>query len=269
MWFARYSANLRRARNAVYSADKRDVLERVREKGYAVVEGYWSRTRCNEAIEEMNACMREHPAAIHRRTDERVFGLERISAAAKSFHDDPFLLGMADEYVGYSNAVAFTMGNRIQPSAEGALGSGGDWHRDGFLPELKTMLYLSDVAAENGPFGYYERSHRARAIVADMRTLGLPFQADRVHRAVDGFSAEDERARKRLLTGAAGTLLVFDTRGIHTGAPIREGTRYALTNYIGAREKVPSRQDLQHFAPIVIDGPQVLLESGEILPLIR
>lgn len=268
MWFARYSAEIQRARNAVYSADKRDILEQVRTTGFAVIEGYWSAQRCADAIAEMDACMREHPTAIHRRTDERVFGLELLSPAAKSFHDDPFLLGLADEYVGYPNTVVFTMGNRIAPGADPKLGSGGDWHRDGFLPELKTMIYLTDVAEENGPFGYYERSHRARTIVADMGRLGLPFQEARVHQAVNGFSAS-ESSRRRLLTGRAGTLLAFDTRGIHTGSPIRKGVRYALTNYIGARSRTVTERELQHFAPIVLDGPDVLLESGERRPLTR
>lgn len=253
LWFGRYAGDLRPPRSPVPERT-REILHRVRRDGFAVLEGYWSRSRCESAIRELDDCFARHSEAVHRAEDDRIFGIEHLSELARSFHDDAIHTELADAYTGTENVVAFTMANRIQRASP--LGSGGGWHRDGFLPELKTLLYLTDVEEENGPFQFYAGSHRTRGILRDMSALRLGFMQNRIDDAVDAFSPSAARRCSRL-TAPAGTLLVFDTRGIHTGMPLQAGKRYALTNYIGRRSLL-SEENLRHFAPIVRAGPRVV-----------
>ena len=36
--------------------------------------------------------------------------------------------------------------------------SGGDWHRDGDVSQMKAMIYLSDVTENKGPFTFIRDS---------------------------------------------------------------------------------------------------------------
>ncbi len=42
---------------------------------------------------------------------------------------------------------------------------------------------------------------------------------------------ENDPDRLKTLTGKAGTLVLVDTSIIHRGIPVKNGIRYALTNY--------------------------------------
>ena len=86
--------------------------------------------------------------------------------------------------------------------------------------------------------------------VRDRRVAGIPLGATRfqerdVERIVEGDA-------QRLVTfpAPAGTLIAADTTGIHRGAPLAKGVRYALTNYYLPEGKASDRRR-DHFKPIL------------------
>jgi hypothetical protein len=143
------------------------------------------------------------------------------------------------------------------------------WHADGSdTPEsftLKFFIYLNDIDASAGAFSYLRGTSRpvtalrqgiVRGAIAPFRTGNVPelLQALQTHEVVhylqqqlspqevDGFAtavrmvgggAADADAYS--LSGAAGTVVVFDDRGIHRGGVPRARERSILRyNYITA-----------------------------------
>jgi hypothetical protein len=119
------------------------------------------------------------------------------------------------------------------------------YHMDTWKPRLKAFLYLSDVGTDNAPTVYLRGSHRGywrrhaeariwRYYVTDSSGFAgdesrfflgtfLPHQVEQLKR--------DRGYTELVCTGAAGTLLVFDGRGLHRASPLNSGERLILTSY--------------------------------------
>jgi hypothetical protein len=107
------------------------------------------------------------------------------------------------------------------------------FHIDTWLPRFKAFLYLSDVDEGGGPLRYVPGSNRGRW------RLGLERDVYRLYPDLDGYIADPDaafvgcvwphQARKiarrlntkpRSFTGPAGTLVLFDARGLHATTPL-------------------------------------------------
>lgn len=117
-------------------------------------------------------------------------------------------------------------------------------HIDTWKMRMKAFLYLEDVGEDNGPTVYYKGSHRGlwrlpmEARIAgwyrtDPEGFAVPddfylgcFWPHEVQRLVEanGF-------RETICTGPAGTLLMFNGRGLHRATPLRSGRRLTLASY--------------------------------------
>ncbi|MDB4834951.1 phytanoyl-CoA dioxygenase family protein [Cyclobacteriaceae bacterium] len=118
-------------------------------------------------------------------------------------------------------------------SGEGNLGSGSGWHRDSpFAHQFKTLMYLTDVNSENGPFEYIKGSHTYKRCKSVSEFLGKRLSDKR-------FSEEEINSliQKSVVLpiteciAEAGSLVVVDTRGLHRGKPMMSGQRKAITRY--------------------------------------
>lgn len=129
-------------------------------------------------------------------------------------------------YMEEESCVAVNMFN-IVSAANGHLGSGGGWHRDSFARQIKTFIYLNDVDETNGPFCYVKGSHRL------MDKIRYYTQADKSKktRYTDSNYHETFMQQAFQLTGVSGSILIADTSGRHSGLPVRNGKRLALTQY--------------------------------------
>jgi len=122
----------------------------------------------------------------------------------------------ARQYIG-RKIVGFDMMGNVS-FKEGNLGSGGGWHRDSVnRRQLKFMVYLSDVDVENGAFEYVAGSHKLLSKV----TTNFFRRSSRYNTSFQG----------DLLTGKKGTLILFDSSGLHRGTPLSRGERWAITRY--------------------------------------
>ena len=126
------------------------------------------------------------------------------------------------------------------PAMAGNQGSGEGWHRDAFLRQFKAILYLSDVAPENGPFQLIQGSHRRARVLRDMRAGRLKYTQYRLSDQEIERIIATEPQRKITYTARAGTLILVDTSALHRGQPIEAGIRYALTNYFFPEGRIGS-----------------------------
>jgi hypothetical protein len=100
------------------------------------------------------------------------------------------------------------------PTADGVPRHAENFHRDvDDLKFIKLFVYLTDVAAENGPHEFIRGSH------AD-GTLG------RIRRYTDE-EVRDAFGSDRIVrfTGPAGSAFLENTYGMHRGLPVNEGRR--------------------------------------------
>lgn len=119
----------------------------------------------------------------------------------------------------------FTLGAKLE-HADGNSGSGGGWHRDHpNMKQSKSILYLTDVTEENGPFQYIEGSHKSfngykDSYKYELDPLQQRFEDEEIQKLL-----EKEPQRLKTLTCKAGSVILTDTRGIHRGMPIKTGER--------------------------------------------
>ncbi len=236
-----FDATRRRPAQAIALADDECAWQAsLRRFGYLVIPGYKSIEWCESTRAELRAALADPRKTSRHEEDVRVFGIEHLSPHAAQFGSDPKLLRAASEYARSQEALAFCMANCVSYRDGIALGSGGEWHRDGYRRQMKAMIYLTDVDPADGPFSVIERSHRAGQILRDSLMLGAALKR-RLVTGLMGTRLKDAGARlerqipgrARVIAGRAGTLILFDTSTIHAGSPPRPGgkERLALTNY--------------------------------------
>jgi hypothetical protein len=245
-------------------ARERDILRLLRRDGIAVVEGYLGAEQCEQLRSEIDLALVARPSAVNTDAlgaDHRLFGFERISAAARRFHEDPWLRDLAQSYCGTDIVNATTLAAMLR-AVPGNLGSGLGWHRDSFAHQVKAMVYLSDVDCDHGPFCYVVRSAEPSDIARAVLGHRFGYLQNRLTDEQVAALLARQSDRARIVTGRAGTLVLANTRGIHRGLPIASGTRYALTNYYYTSADLTEKV-LDRFARTVVtvDGQPLVPRS--------
>jgi hypothetical protein len=168
---------------------------------------------------------------------------ERI-AAFKPFFESTLIESLARAYIS-PQAVAHrrTIGIKSVPGPIATFEM--FYHMDTWKQRLKAWCYLDDVGPHQAPMVYLRRSHRPGM-------WRLQTEADlafRYRTTPAGFATEDslymgcfwphhvEALKERygfsdvVCTGPAGTLIVFDGRGLHRATPLSCGRRAVLLSY--------------------------------------
>jgi hypothetical protein len=102
------------------------------------------------------------------------------------------------------------------------------WHIDCLRATVKCFLLLDDVGEAQAPLRYIDGSH-----VVDEARLRLFYQIAHGGLGAAYFDTDEAAAYDggaRHLTAPAGSLLAFDSRGIHAGSFCRSGARVTLAN---------------------------------------
>lgn len=198
-------------------------------QGFIILDNYLSREQCNHAVAELKASFEKFPNYVRASEDLRIFGVENIIPAALKLASEPLFKFLAGHVNAERSDCAFTLGGWLRAGKGGSSGNG--WHRDAFFNQFKAMLYLTDVSEKNGPFELLPGTHRLASVLNATLAGGMGYMQDRIS---DEEVMHLERVLKkprRSVTGAAGTLVLFNSSVIHRGKPIEEGERLALTNY--------------------------------------
>jgi hypothetical protein len=210
------------------------MIASLREHGYAMVQNYYTPEHCATLCGEIDKIITQQPDVVQSDpygADMRVFGAEHASSSIMAFHNAELPIAIGEHY-GRRRLVSFsTLAGRIT-ARRGNLGSGQGWHRDTFHFQYKSMVYLTDVGPESGPFQLLDASHLSGKVFSDTVLGGLQrAPKTRLTDAQANALASANPGRLKTFMAPAGTLLLFDSSTIHRGSPIKSGTRYALTNY--------------------------------------
>lgn len=132
------------------------------------------------------------------------------------------------------------------------------FHRDASGGDLKAIFYMSDVGPKNGPFSYVVGSNKlsmsrlddliaeandhnglsATTLPARERFAALPAKLRQKGSFGNDLADDAELARKIqggvwAITGRKGSIVLFDTKGVHRGGMVVEDNRYVITTVIG------------------------------------
>lgn len=116
----------------------------------------------------------------------------------------PALLALAASYIGYTPTITLLGMRWSFPDDRPDVDVQG-FHRDSEAGSVKLMVYLTEVDMDAGPHHYVPGTHRDR----------MPL---RMQRYADADIARLHGAGI-VVTGAAGTAFLIDTKGIHKGMP--------------------------------------------------
>ena len=224
-------------------------LHNLHTQGYSTIPNYINRDQCALYRNEIDTLISQHTELLHRNIDDqRIYGVENISEQLKSFSKDPFLQEVATAYNQIISKTAFTLAARL-PFSPGNIGSGGGWHRDSCIKQIKAILYLSDVDEENGPFQLIEKSHTLKNKLLDGKITHQPYMGYRFTQEQVEKILSKEPKRAITFAASAGTLILVDTSCIHRGKPILKGCRHALFNYYYPTTQI-NAELFRHFSPM-------------------
>jgi hypothetical protein len=161
-------------------------------------------------------------------SDRRISHAEHMHPLIHDFAHNERFRQIGSTYLDKDIVLKFCMVNRTT-YAPTNLGSGGGWHRDNnYKRGFKALLYLSDSDEDNGCFQYLERS---ASIFHHLLKTPFPDKYQFTHEEVLRMVDSDEH-KITSAVAKAGTLVMFDTNGVHRGKPLAPGgSRYAMTNY--------------------------------------
>ncbi len=119
------------------------------------------------------------------------------------------------------------------------------YHVDTWKYRVKAFLYLHDVGPDDAPMTYVRKSHRGRWRLPMEARIASGYKVDdRGYAANEDLAyigcywpyEVDELRRTRgmsdvVCTGKAGTLVIFDARGIHRATELKSACRKILISY--------------------------------------
>lgn len=229
-----------------YDSKIQNIITEIQQNGFVAIPNFYSIDECRELRNEIDNLIVKRKNENNLWTDElgcdnRCFAAEDDSVLIKKYHENLFLLNVAENYFHGKICCSNTLAAKIEYK-KGNIGSGQGWHRDGNYFQFKAILYLCDVEIKNGPFQIIKGSHKFKNVLKDTITMksdgiNTRFTEEQVNKVI-----EKNPENYAVLTAKAGTLVFADVSTIHTGMPLSEGGyRYTLFNYY-----YPSYDDIEN-----------------------
>lgn len=222
--------------------EKTETLKKqIEEHGYVVVPQFLSEKECEEIRNSIEEIIKTNNRIWidSEGSDHRIFFSNLASPMIEGYFRNNFIIEVLSAYEKTPSYSGFTLANKVVYKQNNA-GSGGGWHRD-FVKrkQTKALLYLSPVNEKTGPFQFLEGTHQFDSIVNYQKEFNFKFNQNRFSDQEIDAVIQKYPHLLRTITGETGSLILVDTRGIHRGKPIQEGTRYALTNYYWFNGSIP------------------------------
>lgn len=206
----------------------------LKETGIVKIDGFYTKQECKKLRDKIDDYIERENTNLwvdDSGADHRVYFINEIDDEFNKFYEHPQIREGLLNYTGCSKPSGMLLAARID-AKEGNLGSGGGWHRDSPIRhQFKAVCYLSDVDAKHGPFQYIKGSHRKidvfmAYLLGVFKTGQYRFTEDEIEKYLNKRSKEITE-----FTAKEGSVAFSDTKGIHRGKPIEEGSRYVLFCY--------------------------------------
>jgi len=186
----------------------------------------------------------------------------------QSLASEPLFLSVAADYLGTipkldPSGAWWTVASKDRDDSLAQ-----DYHFDmDTIRWLKVFVYLSDVDPQHGPHCFMEGTHRSGTIPFALRGKGYSRLTD------EEVFTHLPRRNEIKFHGAKGTVIFEDTRGLHKGQPVLEGSRLMLQlqfsnvlfkqseQQVLMNKHKPSREDI---VPVSSNFKQVLQQYPEI-----
>tara|TARA_B110000003_G_scaffold254659_1_gene270822 strand:+ start:6677 stop:7456 length:780 start_codon:yes stop_codon:yes gene_type:complete len=223
---------------------KKNYLSILEENGILVIPNYFTKIQCNKIIDQINHFKNKDKIVNQRDEgmggDLRIFNFEDYSPDVLKFANDSILKDLVSNYAKTPLETKSVLAGKVVFNKYNETNSGGDWHRDGDVSQMKAMVYLSEVNNQNGPFTFiknsknfdFKRRNNKYPFIQRLifKLKGLPIKPPR-YKHDEIINQPEMRENIFKVLGKAGTLVLFDGRYIHRGDVIKSGSRYSLTNY--------------------------------------
>ena len=245
-----------------FEGREKEMLLEIKKNGYVVIPDFLNEEFCQACIKDIEWMFENKKEFIHEETqysDTRIFGAEDLSENIKKFANHELLDKLANAYNAVPTCCGFTLAARIKTTGH-EYGSGGAWHRDSYFRQFKSLLYLNDVDENNGPFQIIRGSNTQDRISIDSKAANLEPMQCSFNQEIAEKILKDNPERLITLTAKAGTVVLVDSSAIHRGIPLKNGLRYALTNYFFEKSQMNSHL-VEHFSPLV--SPEKVLKMGQ------
>ncbi len=182
--------------------------------------------------------------------DLRLHGVERSSFYINNFFNNELKDHLDNINLTASKKVSLfsVLGGKLVSGNNQS--SGGGWHRDMYYEQYKIIIYLSDVNKNNGPFCYFENSHKKHMQILNLLFNIFSKNITRYSEKLIGFFSFMNLGNKKILTGRRGTCIVFNSSGLHRGINILSGCRFSLTAYLYPNLKNSEYKDLENYFKI-------------------
>ena len=202
--------------------------------GIVLIKKYYKENTINKISEEYERVFLKNKTKIKIldkedcSNDERIFHTERYSELIKNtFSYRPLFNKIAQTYK--SRLDKKTLINRVVYQADRVTNSGAGWHRDNHDCQFKTIMYLSEVKSENGPFTWITNSSKHHIGCPEPRTRNYN---TRFHdKTIEKLLNNNNNCEKIEVCGNAGDIILANTTYIHRGKVIEKGIRKAITEY--------------------------------------
>tara|TARA_B110000263_G_C15269022_1_gene492523 strand:- start:29 stop:874 length:846 start_codon:yes stop_codon:yes gene_type:complete len=261
-----HQANFQRKHKQNFSTlneQEKKILLEINKNGYMVINDFLNKEICDACVKDMDWMFENKKEFVHSTdyADHRIFGAEDLSKNIDEFASNLLLKKLANAYNGTPTSNGFTLAGKIQTTGH-EYGSGGSWHRDSYFRQFKSLVYLTDVSDDNGPFQVILGSHDKKNISNDSKSANLESMQCQFDQKTVEKILKSEPERLKTLTAKAGTVVLVDTSTIHRGLPLNNGIRYALTNYFFENSQINSHL-VDHFSPLV--SPEKVLKMRQTI----
>ena len=208
--------------------------DKINEHGFIIIDKFFNKNDCEIIIKDIDTFINNNPKFIwkgkNQDWDQRIFGFDLVNKRISKFLNNTKLINSIQQLIGSPVKACYTMANKVI-NAPYNLGSGGGWHRDSIHKQFKAIVYLSDVNESTGNLQIILKSNCYNNLIKThhilkKNLLDTRFTDSEIIKIVD-----KQKLNVVNLIGKAGTLIIFDTSNLHRGAPIKSGSRYAVTNY--------------------------------------
>ncbi|ATG76502.1 phytanoyl-CoA dioxygenase family protein [Pseudoalteromonas sp. 1_2015MBL_MicDiv] len=217
-----------------YSSSFKEKVGILNDEGMLVENHFYSKETCKILRDKIDSMIDDEGVQTwidDSASDHRIYFANQLDSDFNDFYNHPEIRKMLNAYTGTKTPTGMLLAARID-AKEGNLGSGGGWHRDSPIThQFKAVCYLSDVTEKNGPFQYIKASHKKFDVLKAY--LSGNFKPGQYRFTEDEIDNYLEKAGRVVtdFTAEEGTIAFADTKGIHRGKPIAEGSRYVLFCY--------------------------------------